>query len=214
MFNKRAEELSLREFSRRVYLLVRGGREAQAQVELAKYCAAAARLEGSEYADEVRREIDAMYAYLHEDEAGFAKLVEQDWPESFEAAVARRDVAAALERAGVIELQQGWRMFVTAALLAASEGDAGAARRALERAAALLAEGSREERQIGQWLSGVRPELEDVLELRLWVADKRLVLALVGQIHPEVREGTHELARRLNYDKRPPHLLLRRVVGE
>jgi hypothetical protein len=128
--------------------------------------------------------------------------------------VARRDVAAALERAGVIELQQGWRMFVTAALLAASEGDAGAARRALGRAAALLAEGSREERQIGQWLSGARPELEDVLELRLWVADKRLVLALVGQIHPEVREGTHELARRLNYDKRPPHLLLRRVVGE
>jgi hypothetical protein len=208
-------ELSERDFIHRVYYLVRSGRTGEARVEASRFCGVLRTDEGPEYAAELSRLVEAEIAYLQGDEEVFATLLETDDPDNFSAAIARRDVGRALQLIADVEDPQGWRLFAMAAILGLSEGQDAAANQALDRAASLLAAGDADDRLVASWLTrSETPSLDDVVRLPGTVSEKRLLLILIAARHSQLHDASHTLARTLNYDRRFPHLLLKRVVGE
>jgi hypothetical protein len=72
----------------------------------------------------------------------------------------------------------------------------------------------REERTAASWLAGeAEPKPGEPTELALTPELKALILPLVAQRWPDRRDECLALARKLNFDRRFPHLLIARAVG-
>jgi hypothetical protein len=68
-------------------------------------------------------------------------------------------------------------------------------------------------RTVSEWLSGGEtPDPKRVLTLALQPATKRIVLVATGLRFPRHRDVYFDLARKLNFDKRSPHLLLKEIL--
>lgn len=89
------------------------------------------------------------------------------------------------------------------------------ARPQLQAAIELLATGHYEERAFASALGGKsETPLGDLLRTRVDAAEKRVLLTALALAHPSARQPCFELARKLNYDKRYPHLLLQCVLSQ
>lgn len=84
----------------------------------------------------------------------------------------------------------------------------------LRAAQAGLHDGLPEESQAAAWLAGEEPlDLDAALDLGLLPAQKRIVLTALGVRYPQHRAALFALARKLNYDRRFPYLMLREILG-
>ena len=94
------------------------------------------------------------------------------------------------------------------------EGRRDVARRCFDLAAAELQKGDYDDQALATFLrEEQQPESADVIPVTHYVSTKRLILVAVGLLHPEVRGEAFNLARRLSFDPRFPHLLIQEALA-
>ncbi len=100
-------------------------------------------------------------------------------------------------------------------LAATEQGNNTLAEKQLALAIKMKSEGDDEDRAYAEALAGESTLASEDL-LRLWhpAGEKALILAVLGLRDPENREAYFELARKLNFDKRFPHLLIKRATAQ
>ncbi|MFC1671545.1 hypothetical protein ACFL01_00265 [Planctomycetota bacterium] len=104
--------------------------------------------------------------------------------------------AAALEKLEGVEFGERLSLY----LAATSAGKPSIAKAQFDKALAILREGTSEWRGVARMLTAGRaPASEEALAIALWPTNKRLVLAALGTVHPELRKPCFALARKLNY---------------
>ena len=162
-----------------------------------------------------KRRFEAMRAYCSGDAAAFVKLVaeEPDPADQFPAHLTAGDVAAA---AACIEKSDPEAEHHLLVYLAAKRTrNDGTAEAHLKAAIDLLAKGDYELRQFGKALAGAPPlPLDQMLRLRSTPREKVVLLAALGVQNPAWRGECFALARKLNYDRRFPHLLLEDLFNQ
>ena len=84
----------------------------------------------------------------------------------------------------------------------------------LTKALHILRQGSKEERQLADWLETGSATTEQVTGLNMTPSEKRIVLAAAGLRMPAIREEVFALGKKLNFSPYPPALLLKSVFGE
>jgi hypothetical protein len=78
-----------------------------------------------------------------------------------------------------------------------------------------LARGDRHHRQLGEMLTGKRPATADALKkLPIEASQKRALLGVAAEKHPELKKELLPLARKLNFQRDPTSLCLRKVLEE
>lgn len=151
--------------------------------------------------------------YASGDLAAFAAAC--DATRAFEAAVARRDLPAAIT-AHAVARQEDLDACLALALFAAKSGDDKTRDDVLDLAQRALAntEGGPGDRELLAAARGEgQPDHARLRALAIEVSRKRLLLALIGLRYPEEREAHFALARALNFESSFPQLLLREVLG-
>lgn len=87
------------------------------------------------------------------------------------------------------------------------------AERYLARAVEKLRTLGKMERRLARWLTGEeQPDDAAILNMNMIPAEKKIVLTAVGLVLPKHRVPCFDLARRLNYETRFPHLLLKEIL--
>lgn len=116
------------------------------------------------------------------------------------------EVAAELNAEGA-ESEPIARMLFAIALSIAGERERAGEQFGL--AGAGLSRGDWEDRRASEWMTGERAPAPGEAEALLLLVDRKaVVLTVLGILHPAIRESAFALARRLNYDRSCPHLLL------
>lgn len=179
-------------------------RPAEAEARIAEFESENADIEG------ISRQVSdqrARLLYLRgQDEDAAALLAKfDDAAARFQAAAIRHDVStAAAALAADPDFPGYWNLLVYAE--ASVNGDADLAGRCLDQALTRLRAEGKDSRLIAGWLSGERPFTpEEVLALPIEVPQKLLALIALGTRYPQHRPAFHDLARRLNFDRRFPH---------
>lgn len=102
---------------------------------------------------------------------------------------------------------------LTLALAAGRAGKSAIADAALAQAVSILNRGGYSERRAAAWLAGTTtPAAGEVTDAVIDFDTKRIALALLATRYPERRQECIDLLKKLNYDRRPPYLLLKQVI--
>jgi tetratricopeptide (TPR) repeat protein len=99
-------------------------------------------------------------------------------------------------------------------IAATGKGESAIASKNFDAAVKLLSEGDHEDRVFASALRNPSSvPINDLLRLRQYPAEKVLLLTALGIKHPTLRAPCFNLARKLNYDRRFPHLLVKSVLA-
>jgi tetratricopeptide (TPR) repeat protein len=194
-----------------VVLLAARGDAAGAEQAIKKWCKPFDKKEDSEQHEACRAYLSALVAYAGGDVARFVESGSHAESLRFDVALA----AGRLEEAAQLAAEPaGAAATRSLSLYVAAEaaGNPELAAHALQAAIEALRPYGRSGAVATAALSGELSESAPLLELGLDPELKRLVLAAVGLRQPRLRTACAELGRRLNYDPRPPYLLLRQVL--
>lgn len=193
------------------------GSERQKHSDLALQAEDLVRLRLSGYSPETIEaqaiSIAAQKAYATGDVAEFARLLGQsaDPSDQFLAQLTTGDAAGAAVTAAQVEPPASMHLMIH--LVAARTGNREVAERQLKAAAEKLAKGDHEDRQFAAALDGTSPlSRSQIIRLRMTPRDKALVLTALGLRDPAGREEYFALARKLNFDRRFPYLLIDDVL--
>jgi tetratricopeptide (TPR) repeat protein len=171
---------------------------------------------GPQYASQQVGHLQAILDYVKGDVAKFSKALSasDDAPDQFSAHVAANDLAAA-EKAVPKLRQVSAEHHLILYLLASQQAKRDAADKHVNSAIALLEKADRDDRPFAAALKGQpdRP-LDQLLRLRGPPNEKVLRLTALGLRDPAAREKCFALARKLNFDKRFPHLLIKQVLDD
>jgi hypothetical protein len=200
--------------SQQVYLLAIGGQVEEAEEVISQFCDRFLS-ENEELARQLRAMLDAMLAYVAGDVPGFVRLggaVQGGLQFQVAVAADKVDDAAAILAEDEAD---DWERHLILYLAARRAGKDDLAEESLQDAVVLMRKDRKEVRQIGTWLADGCPEKPQwVCECKLLPDDKRIVLAAMGIRYPQHQEVFFSAARRHNYDRRPPYLLLRDILGK
>jgi hypothetical protein len=101
------------------------------------------------------------------------------------------------------------------AIAATLAGKLDVADRQIAAASGAMAKGDDDHRALGEWLAGkVRPNVQAATRLNLSHEEKRIALTVLGQRYPEIREECFALAKKLNFDRHPPYLILSKALKQ
>lgn len=167
--------------------------------------------------DEYRRWLDAVRAYLQGDAQSFGEqMIAHPWTMlQFQGLISLGRITEA--RVLLETSEEGFLLeYLSLVVAARAGGDEATASWAIE---TLFAE-EEEERiseaaanPISRMLAGPNPPaIADVQNMPLQSSMKALLLTAVGQRHASIREPCFASARRLNFDRQYPYLLIRQVI--
>ncbi len=167
----------------------------------------------SAFIDEQIREAEATCQYCRGNVRPAAEMLQQSQdPENrFIACLIREDLAGAEQEMG--QMDPSARAHLVVYLAAAGGGQTELAERQVAAAIELLAQGDHDEQVFARALQdGSQVTTEELLRLQTSVHEKPVLLAAVGLRDPGKRDACFALAAKLNFDRRFPHLLLKRVL--
>ncbi len=211
-----------------VYLLTRAGDAAGAKAAKETFVAGVRRNAGPATGEYVRRDLEAITAYLKNDRESYrallggASLPDEPVPARlrYRVAITAGDPASAKEAAAEIEGADAPSLLCLLYLCAEQTKTADAATYLAPAVDALRA-GDRDERRVAEWLSTDvdapslgPPDPAAVDALAVLPEVKRVYLAAIGLRHPAIKSQCFELAKKYDYDTRFPHLLVADVIGE
>lgn len=158
--------------------------------------------------------VEAQLAYLKGDTAAFvAALRTSDEPsERLIAHLAAGELLEAENAVSQVEPEEETQLLLYIAAVARNQPEM--AERHLKAAADLLDKGDFEDRAFASALKGeASMSLAELLRaVRRPPREKAVLLTALGLRNPAARQACFELARKLNFDKRFPHLLIRQVT--
>lgn len=216
-FSRPLEEQEISDIEERVYFLHHAGRKQEAVGIATQYEALARRLAGDEAGTSVHDRLSGVLAYLAGNERGYGSSLSahESADDRVAGFVILGDLDKALRAAAEGKKEVSWQSLAEIYIAACVAGDQAIQGAALSAWATRLARGGTEERMLAQWLKSEAPPAQDeALDLNMTPHDKRLAMTALGQRFPSLRDGCFALARKLNFDTRYPHLLLRRATGE
>lgn len=200
-----------------VTLLYARGDRAGGDAALAKYLGRTKRESSPEQQEELKQAMTVSGLYLLGDRDAFvtaAGAEDGGAGYGFEAAVTAGKVAEAaslLAGEGGDDVEKQLALY----LLAERAGDRGVASASFTAALTLLRAEGADERLAADALSRARPvSARELCALVLPASLKRLVVTAAGVRDPGDRATYFSLARRLNFERWFPHLLIRDIVGE
>lgn len=212
--HRRADE-DFRDWETEIYLLLRVGRAEEADKMIDRFSRLAEESGDKNDYDVMRDYLTAVKKYLEGDVQGYGTLrsTSQHPLRKFQALVSLgklKDAEKALEEAEYEDMDS----YLLLHLAAHSQRQNRASKDYLSKAVEFLGTQSKVNRRIAKWLAGEqKPDLDALLQLKLYPAQKKVVLTAVGLLFPSHRDACFELARKLNYDRRFPHLLLKEIMS-
>ena len=211
-----------------VYLLTRAGDAAGAKAAKETFIAGVRKNAGPATGEYVRRDLEAITAYLKQDRESYrallggASLPGEPVPARlrYRVAITAGDPAAAKAAAAEIE-GADVPSLLCVLYLCANQSKASDAAAYLAPAVNALRAGDRDERRVAAWLSsdadapslGTPPDPAAVDALAVLPEVKRVYLAAIGLRHPAIKSKCFELAKKYDYDTRFPHLLIADVIA-
>ncbi len=209
----RKDKLATEDLEEEIYLLARAGKEREVKQKLHELVEGHAAAGRADDGREQRRSLEAMLAYVEGDKQRMLDLAEG--VSSPQTRFARAATAGDLETAVAaladlkgskafsalllsLVVRRAERVALADELLAvalAAPGEAADARRAL------------------RWAAGeVVPSVDQALRIGLPPGEKAVLLTALGYRFPERRDSYFALARKLNFDKRFPHMLIQELM--